>query len=302
MEYRIITPRTEQEFADYYALRYDVLRRPFQKPPGSERDEYDQVGEHRMLVDADGLLIGIGRLHFNSTTEAQVRFMVVQPQMQGEGHGVRLLHALELLARDHGAKRVIIRSRDTTLGFYLKCGYEIHQEANTVDNPMAEHLLVKHLDPVNHIVYRPQWCIQLEKTWHEKIPISEAMGIRVHQYTGREFELRAPLPRNINLHNTMFAGSIYTLATLTCWGLIDLQMREREIGGAIVLAEGNIQYQRPIKDAPRGLAHLRDLQGDMNGVHDGKNARLHAKSYLYDGDSSEAAAIFTGEFVILAPR
>ncbi|TRW48327.1 GNAT family N-acetyltransferase [Aliidiomarina halalkaliphila] len=302
MEYQIVAPKTKQEFEDYYDLRYQVLREPFQRPRGSEKDEYDLVGEHRMLIDANKQLIGIGRLHFNSREEAQVRFMVVKPGLQGEGHGVRLLHALEILARENGAKRVIIRSRDATLGFYLKCGYELHEEGNTVDNPMAEHLLVKTLDPVNHIIYRPQWCVELEATWHQKIPISEAMGIRVHQYTGREFELRAPLPRNINLHNTMFAGSIYTLATLTGWGLISLQMQERGISGAVVLADGHIQYQQPVRSHPRGLVHLRDLEGDMSVVEQGRNAHLKLTTYIYDGDNEAAAATFTGQYVILAPR
>ncbi|WP_194757374.1 bifunctional GNAT family N-acetyltransferase/hotdog fold thioesterase [Aliidiomarina indica] len=302
MEYQIVAPKTEQEFADYYDLRYQVLRKPFERPRGSEKDEYDIVAEHRMLIDDEKNLLGIGRLHFNSRDEAQVRFMVVKPKVQGEGHGVRLLHALEVLARESGAKRVIIRSRDATLGFYLKCGYEIHQEGNTVDNPMAEHLLVKKLDPVNHIVYRPQWCVELEATWHEKIPISEAMGIRVHQYTGREFELRAPLPRNINVHNTMFAGSIYTLATLTGWGLISLQMRERGIEGAVVLAEGTIQYQQPVRSHPRGLVHLHDMQGDMSVVTQGKNARIQLTTRIYDGENHAVAAEFTGQYVILAPR
>lgn len=297
---QVITPTTEQEWDAYYALRYQVLRKPFRRPPGSEKDEYDQVGQHRMLVKADNSIVGIGRLHFNSSEEAQIRFMVVAPKYQGEGHGVLLVQSLELLARQQGAKRVIIRSRDTTLGFYLKCGYEIKEEGNTVDNPMAEHQLVKLLDPVNHIVYRPTWCGELQKTWHNEIPVSKAMDIRIYQYTGRSIELRAPLSRNINVHGTMFAGSLYTLATLTGWGLLQLQLRERGLTGAIVLAEGNIKYRKPVIKEPRAVAYLNEMKGDFSPLENGENARINMSVIVRDGDL--AGAEFKGEYVVLAPR
>lgn len=300
MSLQVITPTTAAHWDQYYALRYQVLRKPFRRPLGSEKDEYDQVAEHRMLVDEHDNLIGIGRLHFNSSEEAQIRFMVVAPKYQGEGHGVTVVQALELLARKQGASRIIIRSRDTTVGFYLKCGYEIKEEANTVDNPMAEHQLVKRLHPVNHIVYRPTWCTELQKTWYEHIPVSKAMSIRIFQYTGRSIELRAPLARNINVHGTMFAGSLYTLATLTGWGLLQLQLRERDLEGSIVLAEGNINYRKPVIEEPRAVAYLNEIKGDFSPLSEGKNARLTVTVTVRDGGL--AGAEFTGEYVVLAPR
>lgn len=300
MALTVITPSTDEQWQAYYQLRWEVLRKPFHRPPGSEKDEYDQVADHRMLVDEQNKLIGVGRLHFNSTEEAQIRFMVVSPDFQGEGHGVTLLHDLELLARKQGATRMIIRSRDTTLGFYLKCGYEIKEEANTVDKPNAEHQLVKPLDPVNHIVYRPSWCADLQKVWHNDIPVSKAMAIKIFQYTGRSIELTAPLARNINVHGTMFAGSIYTLATLCGWGLIQLQQREREIEGSIVLAEGSIQYLQPIIKEPRATVAMKDVSGNFAALNQGKNAHLSLEVQVLDGE--KLAAVFNGRYVILAPR
>lgn len=300
MGYQVITPATEEQWEAYYNLRWEVLRKPFHRPRGSEKDAYDQVAEHRMLVDDRGHLIGVGRLHFNSAEEAQIRFMVVNPDYQAEGHGVTLVHDLELLARKQGATRMIIRSRDTTLGFYLKCGYEIKEEANTVDNPMAEHQLAKPLDPVNHIVYRPSWCQELQKTWHNEIPVSKAMAIKIFQYTGRSIELRAPLARNINVHGTMFAGSIYTLATLCGWGLIQLQQRERDVSGSIVLAEGSIQYLKPILQEPRAHVAMKDVSGTFAPLEQGKNAHLSLEVQVLDGD--ELGAVFNGRYVILAKR
>lgn len=300
MQYTIIQPTTEQELEAYYQLRWEVLRKPFNRPRGSEQDEYDQVSEHCMLVDPDQQVIGIGRLHFNSPEEAQIRFMVVKPELQGEGHGVRIIQHLELRAKDQGATRVIINSRDLTLGFYLKCGYELKEEADIVHNAMAEHQLVKYIDASNHIIYRPKWCHELQETWQQHIPISDSMGIRIYQYTGRLFETRANLARNINVHETMFAGSIYSLATLTGWGMVQLQLQEKGLDGAVVLAEGSVQYLEPLRSEPRAIAHLDDMHGDMAVLRQGKNAHVNLDVSVYDGD--EAVAYFNGRYVVKAPR
>jgi thioesterase domain-containing protein len=300
MKYSIINPTSEHELEQYFDLRWRVLREPFERPRGSEHDEYDQISEHCMLLDAEKDPIGVGRLHFNSPEEAQIRFMAVLPDLQGEGHGVRIIQYLELRARDQGATRVIINSRGNTLDFYLKCGYQLKEEADTVKNPMSEHQLVKYIDASNHIIYRPQWCHELQETWQQRIPISDAMGIRIYQYTGRLLETRAILGRNLNVHDTMFAGSIYSLATLTGWGMVQLQMQERQLEGAVVLAEGSISYRKPLASEPRAEVNLDDVHGDILRLKEGKNAHLTVDVTVFDED--KAVADFNGRFVIKAPR
>ncbi|MGM0526004.1 MAG: YiiD C-terminal domain-containing protein [Pseudomonadota bacterium] len=298
--YKVITPETEQQLQKYYHLRWRVLREPFQRPLGSEQDAYDQVGHHRMVINEAGEAVAVGRLHFNSPEEAQIRFMAVAPEYRGEGHGVAIIYALELAARNDGAQHVVINSRDNTIGFYKKCGYQVAEEADTVNNPMAEHQLRKSFSEKNRIIYRPEWCAELQQTWQQDIPISDAMGIKIQQYTGRMFETRAVLSRNINVHGTMFAGSIYSLGTLTCWGLLHLQLLERGLDGSVVLGDGNIHYHKPVTQEPRGIARLSDVTGDFSALKEGKNARLTLKSQILDDE--QPVAEFTGRFVILAKR
>lgn len=298
--YKVITPETPHQLEQYYDLRWRVLREPFQRPRGSEQDEYDQVGQHRMVVNAAGEAVAVGRVHFNSPEEAQIRFMAVAPEYRGEGHGVAIIYALELAARNEGAQHVVINSRDNTIGFYKKCGYYIVEEGNTVNNPMAEHQLRKSFSEQNRIIYRPEWCAELQQTWQNDIPISDAMGIKIHQYTGRLFETRAVLSRNINVHGTMFAGSIYSLGTLTCWGLLHLQLLERGLEGSVVLGDGNIHYHKPVTQEPRSVARLSDVTGDFSALKEGKNARLTMKSQILDDE--RPVAEFTGRFVVLAKR
>lgn len=298
--YQVLEPTTAEQLERYYLLRWRVLREPFQRPRGSEQDEYDQVGIHRMVVNSAGEAIAVGRLHFNSPEEAQIRFMAAAPEYRGQGHGVAILDELEQLARREGAKHVVINSRDNTLGFYLKCGYELKEQADTVKNPSAEHQLRKTFNEINRIIYRPDWCHELQQTWHQDIPISETMGIHIHQYSGREFETQAILSRNINVHGTMFAGSIYSLATLTCWGLLHLQLRERALQGAVVLADGAIHYHKPLTREPRAVAHVANMVGDLSTLASGRNARVTLKSQVFDGE--KPVAEFSGQFVVLAEQ
>ena len=55
--YQVIEPTTAEQLERYYDLRWRVLREPFQRPRGSEQDEYDQVGIHRMVVNSAGAAI-----------------------------------------------------------------------------------------------------------------------------------------------------------------------------------------------------------------------------------------------------
>ena len=59
-----------------------------------------------------------------------------------------------------------------------------------------------------------------------------------------------PETGNQNPHHTLFAGSLFSLATLTGWGLIWLMLRERHLGGTIILADAHIRYSKPISGKP----------------------------------------------------
>lgn len=153
---------------------------------------------------------------------------------------------------------------------------------------------------MSSITYRAQWCANLQSTWQKDIPISDAMGIRIQDYTGDVFTTHAPLANNVNVHSTMFAGSIYSLGTLTCWGLLHLQLLERQLDGAVVLADGNIQYHKPVSEQPSAVARLEDVKGDFSVLNEGKNAHLNMTSTVFSGE--RPVAEFTGRFVVLAKR
>ncbi len=91
----------------------------------------------------------------------------------------------------------------------------------------------KTLDPMANVLRKPEWCTELQDRWGKHIPIRDKMGIKIFQYTGYQFQCCAQLNPNLNPHNTLFAGSAFTLATSTGWGMAWLLMRERDLQGIL---------------------------------------------------------------------
>jgi len=120
----IRTPASAAEWDAYYHFRWRYLRAPWQQPPGSERDELEQLACHFAAYDdSSGDLVAVGRLHWPAPGQAQIRYMAVIPERRGLGIGTRLMTALETTARAHQATEIILQARDGALAFYQRLGY-----------------------------------------------------------------------------------------------------------------------------------------------------------------------------------
>jgi predicted GNAT family N-acyltransferase len=141
-------PQSTEEFRQYYELRWKILRAPWKQPRGSERDERDTDSIHLMLVDANHKVTGVGRLHFNSIREAQIRFMAIDTVLQRRGLGSRLLAALEARARKLGAMRIVLDARESALRFYRKQGYRAVGPGHVLFNSIAHVKMEKELEHI----------------------------------------------------------------------------------------------------------------------------------------------------------
>ena len=138
-------PANSLEWEEYFGLRWRVLRQPWNQPRGSERDERENDSVHLMICDTEHRPIAIGRLHFNSPLEAQIRFMAVAPRWQHLGLGSRILGALEGRAKAAGAAFVVLNSRDGAVPFYEKHGYKLEHPAETLFGQVAHIRMRKKL-------------------------------------------------------------------------------------------------------------------------------------------------------------
>ncbi len=295
--FKIITPKTDNQLNKYFHFRWQMLREPWCMPEGSERDEYDPMSHHRMIVDGRGRPIAVGRLYITSDNDAQIRYMAVKNNCRNKGMGSLLLVTLESLARQEGAKRLVCNAREDAVEFYESNNFERRGEVHDERGPMRHIQMVKQLDPMADVMRKPEWCAELQTRWEQQIPISDKMGIKINQYTGYQFECCAQLNPNLNPHNTMFAGSAFTLATLTGWGMTWLLLKERGLQGDIVLADSRIRYSKPVEQTPVASTSLDGISGDLDRLASGRKARIVINVTIFSGDV--AAVEFIGTYMLM---
>mgnify|MGYP003954612103 CR=1 FL=1 len=124
----IRAPESQQEWDDYFDMRWRLLRKDWDRPRGSEKDEDEDLAIHAALYK-DGVLCAVSRLQINNADEGQFRYMAVEALYQGEGLGKKILFYLEDKAREEGLKYMLLNARDNALSFYKSCGYKMHAES-----------------------------------------------------------------------------------------------------------------------------------------------------------------------------
>ena len=86
----------------------------------------------------------------------------------------------------------------------------------------------------------------LEQKIRGSIPLSDAMQFHIEALGLEAIEVVAPLPPNVNIHGTGFAGSIYSVAVLTGWALCTHILEALEIDAELVVARAEIKYRAPV--------------------------------------------------------
>jgi thioesterase domain-containing protein len=138
----------------------------------------------------------------------------------------------------------------------------------------------------------------LERTLHDEIPISQAIGIRVAAYDGTSLKLTAPLAPNINHKSTAFGGSLYSLAVLCGWGMVHLKLAEAALHKHIVIQESSIRYLLPVDQDMQAECSLDDdtLNKFLRTLKKHGRARLTLDVVIKHG--GQPAVEFSGRYVV----
>ena len=143
---KIISPETEKEFNAYYKLRYDLLRKPWNQPVGSEKDSLEKISFHKMVIGNNRLdVLAVGRIQINSHFEAQIRFMAVSESWQGKGLGTQIITSLEDVAKNKNIKHIILQSRENAIKFYESNNYRIIKKTYTLYDQIQHWLMMKEI-------------------------------------------------------------------------------------------------------------------------------------------------------------
>ena len=126
---------------------------------------------------------------------------------------------------------------------------------------------------------------QLQQKIHLTIPISEKMGYEIVDISETAIETRAPLQLNINIHNTGFAGSLYSIAALTAWSLCQHAIAMHQLNTSLVVAKANIDYYRPVESDIE--CHCGAVEDEMTkfigNLQQGRRAKLSLEVDINNG-------------------
>jgi len=127
-----------------------------------------------------------------------------------------------------------------------------------------------------------------------RVPITQAMGLDIVHFDGDCLQLCAPLTPNINDKQTAFGGSLVSMALITGWTWLVLQMQQHHcVEADVVIAECQNRFLRPVRsDYFSELAFRKGREGDMSAAWDRFHhiyqrkgrARLILDVQLYDQD------------------
>lgn len=89
----------------------------------------------------------------------------------------------------------------------------------------------------------------------QEIPLAVAMEFSIADLDQQGITIHAPLPPNINVHGTGFAGSLYSLSALAAWAYTTNLVDQAGMQADIVMAKAEIRYRRPVKSAIECVCH-----------------------------------------------
>lgn len=143
--YSVIQPSSSKQLENIFALRYTVLRAPWNQPRGSERDDAEETAIHAMIEDSAGNCIATGRLQFNDASEAQIRFMAVDENHRGKQLGKLILEFLEKKAIENHRSKMLLQARQNAVEFYVANGYIVEEKTFLLFDSIQHYRMSKKL-------------------------------------------------------------------------------------------------------------------------------------------------------------
>lgn len=101
---------------------------------------------------------------------------------------------------------------------------------------------------IQQAVLKVSQAQMLEQYLHDQIPLSVALGVQVALASRSKIIIHAPLANNINHKKTVFGGSLHAIATLACWGLLYLNLKDQLDCSEIVITHSEIDFLLPVTD------------------------------------------------------
>lgn len=143
---------------------------------------------------------------------------------------------------------------------------------------------------------------ELNTLWHARFPIARAMDLRAVLYDEFTLSTVAPLVGNTNIHDTAFAGSLYAMQAMTCWGLLHLALADAGLDGSIIQADGEIKFHRTITSDIEALSICRELPEHFVELRERGKVRMTLTASTRGQSDNDSACEFSGTYVVRLNR
>jgi N-acetylglutamate synthase-like GNAT family acetyltransferase len=140
----ILRPLSKEHFDLMYNLRWNVLRKPWNQPKGSEKDDIENES-YPFIVVYDEKVVATSRLHKNSENEGQIRYLAVKEEYRNQRIGNKLVRYIEGFAICLCLKIIILNARKTAKEFFEKLGYNIIGEGPLLFDEIEHFIMRKEL-------------------------------------------------------------------------------------------------------------------------------------------------------------
>jgi N-acetylglutamate synthase-like GNAT family acetyltransferase len=140
----IKSPQTDAEWKAYYALRFNVLREPWNQPLGSEVLADEDQAIHAIAVE-EGEVLGVARMHESAANQGQVRCVAIATAAQGKGIGKAIMAYVEEKARLKDWNEIVLEARENAVPFYQAIGYTIVAESYLLFGEIQHYRMKKNL-------------------------------------------------------------------------------------------------------------------------------------------------------------
>ena len=139
---------------------------------------------------------------------------------------------------------------------------------------------------------------ETEEFFYRQIPITRAMGVRVVSYDGNELTLAAPIALNHNHLGTAFGGSLSAIATLAGYGLLWLELDDKNCH--LVIRRSSLAFNRPVRREIIALCRRprsEELAAFKATFAERRKARIDLQATIEE--DGVVAVEFSGTFVAL---
>ena len=141
----IKSPQSDSDWKAYYALRFNVLREPWNQPLGSEVLADEDQAIHAIAVE-QGEVLGVARMHESAENQGQVRCVATATAAQGKGIGKAIMAYLEKKAIEKGWTEIVLEARENAVPFYQRIGYTIIAESYLLFGEIQHYRMKKALN------------------------------------------------------------------------------------------------------------------------------------------------------------